>query len=157
MISILLARSQNGVIGKDNRLPWHIPEDLRYFKRLTTGKSIVMGRRTFTAIGHALPNRTNYVLTRDTSFKAENVHVLNDVLDIQAIPDDVVIIGGASIIRQTLYMAEILHITEIHADIEGDTVIAIDLSEWVLQTSTPGNQDRTLPFEYDFNVYVRKR
>ncbi|QQE77228.1 dihydrofolate reductase [Alicyclobacillus sp. SO9] len=156
MISILLAKSRNGVIGKNNGMPWHIPEDLRYFKKLTTGKNIVMGRRTYTAIGRALPHRINYVVTRDTSFTAQNVHVLHHIDAITRIPGDVVIIGGGSIIEQTIHLAQVLYITEIDAVIEGNTTVEIDLSDWVLTSSTPGNQDKRSPFEYSFNVYVRK-
>lgn len=156
MISILLAKSRNNVIGKDNALPWHIPEDLRYFKKRTTGNSVVMGRRTFESIGRPLPNRENYVLTHDPAFHAENVYVIHSIEDIRRIPGEVFIIGGASLVKQTLSMADVLYLTEIHADVEGDTFLNVDLSNWVLRESMAGNQDRSSEFEYDFNVYVRK-
>ncbi len=156
MISILLAMSRNGVIGKNNSLPWHLPEDLQYFKQLTTGNSIVMGRKTFESIGRALPNRTNYVLTHDPLFMAEHVHVIHDVKDIVTLPGNVFIIGGASLVKQTLEFADTLYLTEIHANIEGDTFIEIDFSRWILQKSIRGNQNKDSEFEYDFNVYVRK-
>lgn len=156
MISMLLVKSQNNVIGRNNSLPWHIPEDLRYFRKLTMGKSVVMGRRTFQAIGRALPGRENYVLTHDDSFHAKNVHVIHDIKDILAISGDVVIIGGASLVQQTLDLVDVLYLTELHTEVDGDTFVDIDLSQWKLQQSVPGNRTKDIPFEYDFNVYVRK-
>lgn len=156
MICILLAMARNGVIGRDNDLPWHIPEDLKYFKNLTTGKSVVMGRSTFDSIGHALPNRTNYVLTRDPSFQSEAVHVLHSVDDIHSIPGTVFVIGGASVVKQVLPMADMLYLTQIHEDVEGDTFVELDLSDWTLQETIPGNENQAHPLHYDFTVYVRK-
>ena len=156
MIAIILAVSQNGVIGRDNMIPWKIPEDLRYFNKLTTGKNIVMGRTTFTSIGHALPKRENYVLTHNKSFQAKDVHVIHKTEDILAIPDDIFIIGGASLVNQVLHITDVLYLTELHTDIEGDTLINIDFSEWILKNSTSGNQKINGTFEYYFNVYVRK-
>lgn len=156
MIAILLAISQNGAIGKENRLPWRIPEDLRYFKKLTTGKNVVMGRRTFMSIGRALPDRENYILTHDQSFQAQGVHVINHIEDIVAIPGDVFVIGGASLVKQVLQMADMLYLTELHTNVEGDTFLDIDFTEWELIWSTPGNPQKFATFKYDFNVYIRK-
>lgn len=155
MIAILLAKGENDVIGKDNQLPWHIPEDLRYFKQLTIGKTVVMGRKTFDSIGHALPKRTNYVLTRQTDFEADNIHVLHRIEDISAMEGDVFIIGGASLIKETMQLADKLYLTEIHHHFDGDVFIELDMSEWRCIESTQGNQDGMSRYSYDFNVYVR--
>lgn len=153
MIAILLAISQNGVIGRNGELPWHIPEDLRYFKRLTTNHSIVMGRRTFDAIGKPLPNRDNYVITRDATFCADGVTIIQDIEDIQTIEGDVFIIGGAEIVRQTIHFADRLFLTEIDQEVEGDVSIHIDFSQWKLVSKTPG--EGTQAFTYAFTIYHR--
>lgn len=155
MIAILLAKSENDVIGRDNQLPWHIPEDLRYFKQLTIGKSVVMGRKTFDSIGKALPKRTNYVVTRQTDFKAENVHALHRIDEIPELDGDVFIIGGASLIKDTMHLADRLYLTEIHHHFAGDVFIHLDMSQWRRIESRRGNQDGMSRYSYDFNVYVR--
>lgn len=153
MIGILLAVSKNGVVGRDGKLPWHIPEDLRYFKRLTLNHSVVMGRKTFDSIGTALPNRVNYVVTRDVTFSAKGVTVLTAVEDIRKIEGDVFIIGGAELVKQTIGFANCLYLTEVDQEVVGDTCVDIDLSKWKLVSRTPGKG--TEDFTYTFAVYER--
>lgn len=153
MISVLLAISKNGVIGRNGKLPWHISEDLRYFKRLTRNNSVVMGRKTFDAIGKALPNRNNYVVTRDSTFVAKDVTVLNDIKEIDSIEGDVFMIGGAQIVQQTIETVDRLYLTEIDQEVEGDVFAHIDLSKWRLVSKTPGQG--TDQFTYAFCVYER--
>ncbi len=125
-LSLIVAAAANGVIGKDNTLPWHLPEDLRYFKRVTMGKPVVMGRKTYQSIGKPLPGRPNIVLTRDGEFAAEGVHVtrsLEQALDLGrnlAAGGEVMVIGGADLFNAALPFADRLYLTEVHRAYEGD-------------------------------------
>jgi len=133
-VSLICAASQNGVIGRDNRLPWHLPADLAHFKRLTTGHPILMGRKTYQSIGKPLPRRTNIVITRQTDFQAEGCLVANSpeqALGLCANDEEVFIIGGAEIYRQALPVANKIYLTRLWHDFEGDTFLfKIDPSAW---------------------------
>lgn len=125
MIQLVVARARNGVIGRDGRLPWHLPADLARFKRLTLGTAMVMGRKTFESLPGLLPRRRHIVITRDLQWSAagaEVAHSLSEALALAA-PDDVSIIGGAEIFALGLHFAERLELTEVLADIEGDTIM----------------------------------
>ena len=139
-IALIVATSQNHVIGLDNQLPWHLPEDLQYFKAVTMGKPILMGRKTYDSIGRPLPGRVNIVLTRDTNWTAQGVEVVND-LDAaiaasdkackDADADELMIIGGEQIYRKFLPVANRLYLTKVEAEIEGDAYFpAIDSKQW---------------------------
>lgn len=139
-IALIVAASQNNVIGLDNQLPWHLPEDLQYFKAVTMGKPILMGRKTYDSIGRPLPGRTNIVLTRDANWSAEGVVVVND-LDLAiaasekaclaADVDELMIIGGEQIYRKFLPIADKLYLTKVEAVVEGDAYFpAIDSDQW---------------------------
>ena len=124
LISFVVAMTPDRVIGRDNQLPWHIPADLAHFKRLTIGKPVVMGRRTFESIGRPLPQRHNIVVTRDRSYMAEGctiAHSVEGALIAAGKVSKIAIIGGAQIFEELLPRADILHITYVHADIDGDT------------------------------------
>src|SRR5579859_531301 len=115
-LSLIVAVAENGVIGRDNALPWHIPEDLRYFKQVTSGKTVIMGRKTFQSIGRPLPNRVNIVVTRDPDFGAEGVtiaHSLDDALS-KAGDGEAMVIGGSSLFLEALPRADRFYLTEIH-------------------------------------------
>ena len=133
-ISLMVARAANGVIGRDNALPWHLPADLQRFKSLTMGKPILMGRRTFESIGRALPGRVNLVLTRDAAWHAPGavaVHSLEEALAQVGNAAELVVIGGAELFRLVMPLARQIYLTEIHADIAGDTVFpALVPEEW---------------------------
>ena len=131
IVSLVVARADNGVIGRDNALPWRLPADLQHFKRLTMGKPIVMGRRTFESIGRPLPGRENIVLTRDPDWRAEGVTVAAG-LDIALANDvpEVAIIGGAAVYALALPLADRIHLTEVHASPEGDTLLPPFGPEW---------------------------
>ena len=128
-ISFVVARADNGVIGRDNALPWHLPADLKHFKRLTVGKPVVMGRKTFESIGKPLPGRHKIVLTRDAKWHAEGVTMVANLaeaiaaagLDPQTRADEVMIIGGAGVYAEALPVATRVYLTEIHAAPDGDT------------------------------------
>jgi dihydrofolate reductase len=139
-IALIVAASQNNVIGLDNQLPWHLPEDLQYFKAVTMGKPILMGRKTYDSIGRPLPGRTNIVLTRDANWSAEGVVVVNDLDSATAASekacaaagvDELMIIGGEQIYRKFLPVAEKLYLTKVEAVVEGDAYFpAIDSDQW---------------------------
>jgi dihydrofolate reductase len=139
-LAIIVAAAENGVIGRDNAMPWHLPDDLRYFKRVTMGKPILMGRKTFASIGKPLPGRNNIVITRNPAFQADGVTVVPSleeglaVAELNALRDgvdEVVVIGGAQIYAAALPLADRIYMTEIHASVEGDAVLPpIDWTQW---------------------------
>ncbi len=139
MLSVIAAVAANGAIGRKGELPWHLPEDLAHFKRVTTGKTIVMGRRTFESIGRALPRRRNIVLSRDPGFAAEGCQVaggLDAALELARLAgvdadDEVIAIGGAALYAEALPRAERLYLTRVHAVVEGDCFLPeLDLGSW---------------------------
>lgn len=128
-VAIIVAQSTNRVIGIENTLPWHLPEDLKYFKSVTMGKPILMGRKTYESIGRPLPGRENIVITRQKDWQAEGVTAVHSLADAiergvgaaeVARASEVMIIGGAEIYREAMALAETLYITEVNAEIEGD-------------------------------------
>lgn len=138
-ISFVVARADNGVIGRDNALPWHLPADLKHFKRLTVGKPVVMGRKTFDSIGKPLPGRHNIVLTRDPAWRAEGVTVVANLaeaiaaagLDPKTRAEEVMIIGGAAVYAEALPVATRVHLTEVHDTPAGDTTLPpFDPARW---------------------------
>ncbi|HEX4970714.1 MAG TPA: dihydrofolate reductase [Steroidobacteraceae bacterium] len=134
MISIIVAVAQNGVIGAGNRLPWHLPDDLKRFKALSMAKPIVMGRRTFDSIGKPLPGRTNIVVSRQPGLAIEGTIVtpsLDAALVAAGAVPEVVVIGGAEIFRQVLPRTEVIHLTRVHARVAGDVVFPeLDPGKW---------------------------
>ena len=123
-LSVIVAMAANRVIGHENRLPWHLPADLKHFKATTLGKPVVMGRRTWESIGRPLPGRTNIVITRDTAYTAEGcvvVHSLDEAIRAAGEVAEVMIIGGAELYRQALPQADTLYLTLIHGEFAGDT------------------------------------
>jgi dihydrofolate reductase len=118
MISIIVAVAENGVIGSDNRLPWHLPDDLKRFKALSVGKPIVMGRRTFDSIGRPLPGRANIVISRQSGLALQGarvVHSLDEALSAAGAVPEIVVIGGAEIFRQVLPRTNTIHLTRVQA------------------------------------------
>jgi dihydrofolate reductase len=132
-ITIIVAKSNNGIIGKDGDLPWRLPEDLKRFKRLTTGNIVVMGRKTYDSIGRPLPNRKNIVISRNTSLKIEGVEVEHDLIDVlkRNQEENVYVIGGGQIYVDSLPLTEKLEVTEVDVELVGDTSFPeIDSSQW---------------------------
>ena len=122
-LELVVAAARNGVIGRDNGLPWRLPADLAHFKRVTLGHPILMGRRTWESIGRPLPGRQNIVLTRDPAFRASGATVVHSLAEAQAAAagaDRLMVIGGAELYRACLAEADLMHLTEVHADLEGD-------------------------------------
>ncbi len=135
MINLIVAISKNNIIGKNNSLPWYYPEDLKYFKKITTGKTVVMGRKTFESIinrnNKPLPNRVNVVLTRDSGYKFDGAIIINDLnkfLDNNK-DEDIFIIGGKQIFDESMHYVDRFYITHIDKDYDGDTSLSIDYSK----------------------------
>lgn len=160
MMTIIAAVAKNGVIGKDNALPWHLPEDMRHFKTLTTGHAVLMGRKTWESLPpkfRPLPNRRNLVLTRDASYVAPGatvLHSLDEAVKVGAGETALFVIGGAELYCQMLPWADRLELTEIDADFEGDAHFpAFDRTQWCAVKREPGNAADGL--RYAFVSYER--
>lgn len=162
MLSIIVAVAKNNVIGKDNKLIWHLPEDLKRFKKLTSGHTIIMGRKTFESLGRVLPNRKHIVLCNDAKLNVENqnVKIINDVslLDeyINSAEENFVI-GGATIYKLLMPYANKMYITQINEEFEGDVYFPkIDEKEWNIVETEKGLKNEQNPFDYEYVTYVRK-
>jgi dihydrofolate reductase len=150
----MVAMAHNRVIGRANRLPWHLPRDLRRFKALTLGKPVLMGRRTYESIGRALPGRTNLVLTRDGGWSAPGVtvvHSLAEALERSAGAQELVVIGGAEVFRLALPLAQRIYLTEVQADVPGDTYFPdFDRTPWteVERSAHPADSNHAYPLTF---------
>lgn len=161
-ISILVAAARNGVIGKDNQLLWRLSDDLKLFKKRTLGHVIIMGRKTFDSIGKALPGRTNIVITRNKTFTAENVtvaHSLEEAVELGgrlSEKEEIFIIGGDNIYRQSAEIATKLYFTDVDAEVEGDAFFDISpYSNWrIVGRDNFAKSDKN---EYNFTIseYVK--
>lgn len=159
MISIIVAVAENGVIGDKNALLWHISEDLKHFKAVTTGHPVVMGRKTFESLGRPLPGRTNVVVTRQEMAipDCEVVHSLAGALALFPDGEEVFVIGGAQIYAQALPLADRLYLTRVGHAYEGDTRFpAWDEAEWRLESSEAFPCGAKYPWPFVFERYVRR-
>ena len=162
MLSIIVAVAKNNVIGKDNKLIWHLPEDLKRFKRLTTGHNIIMGRKTFESLGRVLPNRKHIVLCNDAELNIndEKVKIIDDVNKLEEYinsDEENFVIGGASIYKLLLPKTEKLYITKINQEFEGDVYFPeIKDNEWKIIEREKGLKDDKNPYDYEYVTYVRK-
>ena len=164
-IAMIVARAENGVIGRAGKLPWHISADLQHIKKLTVGKPVVMGRKTFESIGRPLPRRTNIVVTRNRDWLAEGVLRAENLLSALALAyddaqgsgaDEVMIIGGAEIYRQALAHAARIYLTEVHDSFAGDAVFDLDLSGWREVSRVHHKGDEAANPDYSFVGLVRR-
>lgn len=160
MITIIAAIDHNFGIGKNNRLIWHLPADLKRFKTLTTGHCIIMGRKTFESLGKALSNRKNIVISRNPDFKIPDgcklAHSLQEALKIAADDDTPFIIGGAEIYREAMKIADKLEITQVHQSFEADAFFpTIDLTIWKEVMREDFKADEKNMFDYSFVTYQR--
>ena len=160
-LALIFAVARNGTIGVQGRLPWHLPADLKRFRALTTGHTIVMGRKTWHSLPRALPDRQNIVVTRDASFRASGadvVHSLDEALKRAVLPPPVFCIGGAELYRAALPIADALYLTEIDRDFEGDVHLPpLDRAQWREVTREPGRVEGPDGFGYAFVTYLRAR
>ncbi len=166
MISIILAVSQNNVIGKKNDLPWHLPADLKHFAKITTGRDLIMGRKTYDSIisrlGHPLVNREHYVITtQELSSDYESVHFvksLSEALNQIDLKKEVFIIGGAQIFSLAWPIVDKLYLTRINANISGDVYLQdFKIGDWRLIDSENHLADEKNKFNHSFEIYVRKK
>lgn len=159
MISIIAAASTNNVIGSRGGLPWKLSDDLRRFKKLTLGKPIIMGRLTWESIGRPLPGRQNIIITRQADFAAPGCDVVASTTAAVEIAGDVeetMIIGGSQIFESFLPMAQRLHITRVHAEIDGDVFFPeIDVRSWQLVSSEEHGADASNEYPFAFMSYER--
>lgn len=166
-LSMIVATAQNRVIGRDNALPWYLPNDLKYFKQTTLGKPVIMGRKTYESIGKPLPGRTNIVITRQTDYLPEGVKVVHSVAEARDLAESVclidgqeeaMIMGGAEIYTLALPDADRLYLTEVHADVDGDAYFPeYDKTEWQEISREDFNAEGPNPYNYSFVVYDKKR
>ncbi|MDO3412860.1 dihydrofolate reductase [Saccharibacillus sp. CPCC 101409] len=159
LITMIWAQDENGLIGKDNKLPWRIPADMAYFKAQTLNRPVVMGRKTWESFGSKpLKGRQNIVLTRDTGFDAEGanvVHTPEEALE-AAEGEEVMIIGGAQIYELFFPRADRLRVTRVQGTFEGDTHFPkLDWTPWTLAQSEEGPRDEKNPYRYEFEIYER--
>ena len=155
-LSLIVAVAQNGVIGRDNALPWHLPEDLRRFKSLTMGHHLIMGRRTFESLGRLLPGRTSVVVTRDLGFVVPGavvVHSLPEALEAAREDPEPFLIGGASLFVEALPHVDKIYLTRVLQDCDGDTYLDLRFLTrgWrcVVQGDVQHSQESGLPFRYE--------
>lgn len=157
--------AENRTIGKDNGLPWHLSEDLKYFRKVTMGHCIIMGRKTWESIGRPLPGRTNIVITRNEDYKAEGARVVSSLeaaiklaqsISIVEEVEEAFIIGGAGLYQEALSRAERFHLTRVHAAIEGDTHLSeFDESQWSEISRDEYPKSETNPYDYSICVLER--
>lgn len=156
MIAFVVAYSLNRVIGKNGKLPWHLPNDIQHFKRITEGKTVVMGRQTYLSIGKPLPNRRNVVLTRSKDFRPAGVEIVHRKEEVLAYPEDLYIIGGAQIYSLFLDVVDRMYITEIDIVVDGDTFFPDwDRSQFRLIDKKEGVLDDQNTLPHTFYTYER--
>ena len=160
LVSMIVAMAQNGVIGRDNSLPWRLPEDLRRFKAITLGKPILMGRKTFESIGRPLPQRLNFVLTRNPQWRAEGVIAVTSVAEVLRKvrdTDELVGIGGAEIYRLLMPFARRIYLTQVQAEVPGDTSFPdFDPTQWVDAEFSEYRADEKNAYDMTFVTLERK-
>lgn len=164
-LSMIVAVAQNRVIGRNNALPWYLPNDLKYFKQTTMGKPVIMGRKTYESIGKPLPGRTNIVITRQSDYHPEGVKVVGSVAEARDLAESVclidgqeeaMIMGGAEIYTLALPDCDRLYLTEVHAEVEGDAWFPeYDKSEWQEVAREDFAAEGPNPYNYSFVVYDR--
>ena len=161
MLSIIVAKAKNNIIGKENKLVWSLPADMKRFRELTTGHVIIMGRKTFESLGKILPNRKHVVFTQNPDFKVddENVQIVHSMLEIKEYIDndeENFVLGGAMIYSLLMPHVTKMYVTEIDKDFEGDTFFPkINLDIWKETRREKGTQDEDNKFDYDFVTYER--
>ena len=158
-ISIIVAMDENNLIGANNRLPWHLPNDLKHFKRNTVGKPILMGRRTFESIGRPLPERVNLVLSRDAGFVAAGCHTVRSLDEALAHAGDaaeLMVIGGSQLYALALPRTQRIYLTRVHGRFTGDTWFPeLNEGEWDIVEQSPQVADERNPYAHSFLVLER--
>jgi dihydrofolate reductase len=156
MIKLIVAISKNRVIGDSNKLIWHLPADLKRFKEITGGHSIVMGRKTYESIGRPLPNRRNIIITRDQNYDIEGCEVVNSIDEALLLTaSDCFIIGGGEIYKQTLNIADQIYMTVVEEEFEGDTTFPELSAAWYISSKEDHLSDEKNPYNYSFLFYEK--
>lgn len=160
-ISLIVARTLNHVIGKENQMPWNFPVDLAWFRQNTLGKPVIMGRKTYESIGRLLPKRPNIILSRsgfcvEGAYTAQNFAQAAELAETFANTDEIMVIGGGELFKQTIPQADRLYLTEIQAEIEGDTLFEFDESNWTLVEEKWSEIDEQNAYRCRFMILERK-
>ncbi|HGY5235728.1 MULTISPECIES: type 3 dihydrofolate reductase [Aeromonas] len=162
-ISMIAAVAQDRVIGKDNQMPWHMPADLAHFKRITLGKPVLMGRKTFESIGRPLPGRRNLVISRNPEYRVDGVEVIDSVkaalelLSHGEAVEELMVIGGGHLFEQLLPKAERLYLTQIELEVEGDAHFPVlDHTDWELLEAESHSADERNAYPYRFETWQRR-
>ena len=162
IISLVVAAAENNAIGKDNQLLWHLPNDLKFFKNITWGMVVIMGRKTFEAVNKPLPGRINIVITRQADWNAEGTIAATDLQDaLQKAKatncNEIFVIGGGEIYKQSMEIADKIYITRVHAALDGDTFFPeIDESKWQLISNQDFEADEKHKYAYSFQTWERR-
>jgi len=158
-LTAVVAVSQNGYIGKDGGLPWHLPAEMAFFKRTTTGHPIIMGRKTYESIGRPLPERKNIIISRDKMYEAEGclvVSSLEEALEAARGSDEVFIIGGASIYQLAMPKIDKIYLTRVKTDVQGDKRFELDESGWKMVSNELHPADAENEYAFDIQEWARK-
>jgi dihydrofolate reductase len=160
MIILIAAVSENNALGKDNQLPWHLPDDFKRFKQVTSGHHIIMGRKTFESFPKPLPNRTHVVITRQQNYHPDGCIVVGGIEESLKIPpkgEDIFVIGGGEIFTLAMPLADKLDITRVHAIIDADAFFPeIDLNIWKLESEEFHPKDDRHAYDFTFQSYVKR-
>lgn len=163
MIALIVAASENNVIGRDGKLPWHLPDDLKFFKDMTSGHPLIMGRKTFESLPGVLPNRRHIIVTRDREYNAEGAEEASslDEAIMFAKQDNatgqIYIIGGGEIFAQAMEVADVIYLTRVHAEVEGDVFFPeIDMEQWEETDRKEHATDERHAYAFTFLTYKRK-
>lgn len=160
MITLIAAAAENNALGKDNQLVWHLPNDFKRFKQITSGHYIVMGRKTFESFPKPLPNRTHVIITRQKNYKAADCFVVSSIekaLEICPKNEDVFIIGGAEIYKQSIDIADKIELTRVHATFDADVYFPeIDGKKWDLVFEEYHPKDEKHHFDFTFQTFLKK-
>lgn len=160
MITLIAAAAENNALGKNNDLIWHLPDDFKRFKAITSGHYIIMGRKTFESFPKPLPNRTHVIITRQKNYNPENCIVVNSLekaIEICPKDEDVFVIGGGEIYQQSIAIADKIELTRVHSTFEADTFFPeIDTTIWELVQEEFHPKDEKHPFDFSFQTYLKK-
>ena len=160
MISFVVAFDRNKVIGKNGGLPWRLPDDMKHVRELTLGKPLIMGRRTYESIGRPLPGRTSIVLTRDPEFHPEGVRIArtpDEAIALAGDASELIVFGGAEVFRRFLPLADRIYLTEVEADVGGDTYFDFAGTDWRVLDTVPHPADDRHPYPFSFQTLERIR
>ncbi|WP_298528346.1 dihydrofolate reductase [uncultured Christiangramia sp.] len=161
MITMIAAAAENNALGKDNDLVWHLPDDFKRFKRLTSGHHIIMGRKTFESFPKLLPDRTHVIITRKEDYSPENtivVHSIEEALKVSKLDDQAFIIGGGEIYKMGMEHADRIELTRVHGEFEADTHFPeIDKSEWEIVKDQFHDKDEKHDYSFTYLTYERKQ